>query len=140
LGIAALEDKIVQHVVGAVLSQIWEEAFLGFSYGFRPGRNQHNALDALYVGITRWKVNWVLDLDMQAFFDRIEHAWMIKFVEHRIGDRRIVRLMQKWDAAPRRVSSANADTTRRSANTQHENVFVLGPTDPVTFCTPWLHH
>jgi RNA-directed DNA polymerase len=96
LGIAALEDKVVQHAVGTVLNQIWEEDFLGFSYGFRPGRNQHNALDALYVGITRRKVNWVLDLDICSFFDRIDHAWMIKFVGHRIGDRRIVRLIQKW--------------------------------------------
>jgi hypothetical protein len=96
LGIAALEDKVVQHAVGTVLNQIWEEDFLGFSYGFRPGRSQHNALDALYVGITRRKVNWVLDLDIRAFFDRIDHAWMVKFVEHRIGDRRIVRLIQKW--------------------------------------------
>jgi group II intron reverse transcriptase/maturase len=96
LGIAALEDKVVQHAVGTVLNQIWEEDFLGFSYGFRPGRSQHNALDALYVGITRRKVNWVLDLDIRAFFDRIDHTWMVKFVEHRIGDRRIVRLIQKW--------------------------------------------
>ena len=96
LGIAALEDKVVQHAVGTVLNQIWEEDFLGFSYGFRPGRSQHQALDALYVGITRKKVNWVLDLDIRAFFDRIDHAWMVKFVEHRIGDRRIVRLIQKW--------------------------------------------
>jgi group II intron reverse transcriptase/maturase len=96
LGIAALEDKVVQHAVGTVLNQIWEEDFLGFSYGFRPGRSQHDALDALYVGITRKKVNWVLDLDIRSFFDKIEHSWMIKFVEHRIGDRRIVRLIQKW--------------------------------------------
>lgn len=96
LGIAALEDKIVQHAVGTVLNQIWEEDFLGFSYGFRPRRSQHNALDALYVGITRRKVNWVLDLDIRAFFERIDHSWMVKFVEHRIGDRRIVRLIQKW--------------------------------------------
>lgn len=96
LGIAALEDKVVQHAVGTVLNHIWEEDFLGFSYGFRPGRSQHDALDALYVGITRRKVNWVLDLDIRAFFDRIEHSWMLKFVEHRIGDRRIVRLIQKW--------------------------------------------
>jgi RNA-directed DNA polymerase len=96
LGITALEDKVVQHAVGTVLSHIWEEDFLGFSYGFRPGRSQHNALDALYVGITRKKVNWVLDLDIRAFFDRIEHSWMVKFVEHRIGDWRIVRLIQKW--------------------------------------------
>src|SRR5262249_8200477 len=96
LGIAALEDKVVQHAVGTVLNQIWEEDFRGFSYGFRPGRSQHDALDALWVGIARKKVNWVLDLDIRAFFDRIEHSWMIKFVEHRIGDRRIVRLIQKW--------------------------------------------
>jgi len=96
LGIAALEDKVVQNAVGTVLNQIWEEDFLGFSYGFRPGRSQHDALDALYVGITRKKVNWVLDLDIRAFFDKIEHSWMIKFVEHRIGDRRIVRLIHKW--------------------------------------------
>jgi len=96
MGIAALEDKVVQHAVGSVLNQIWEEDFLGFSYGFRPGRSQHDALDALNVGIARKKVNWVLDLDIRAYFDRIDHSWMIKFVEHRIGDRRIVRLIQKW--------------------------------------------
>ena len=96
LGIAALEDKIVQHAVGTVLNQIWEEDFLGFSYGFRPGRSQHDALDALYVGITRKPVGWVLDLDIRSFFDKIDHGWMIRFVEHRIGDRRIVRLIQKW--------------------------------------------
>ena len=96
LGIAALEDKIVEHAVGTVLSQIWEEDFLGFSYGFRPGRSQHDALDALYVGITRKKVNWILDLDIKSFFDRIEHEWMIRFIEQRIGDQRIVRLIQKW--------------------------------------------
>ena len=96
LGIAALEDKVVQHAVGTVLNQIWEEDFLGFSYGFRPGRGQHDALDALYVGIERKKVNWVLDLDIRSFFDKIEHGWLVKFVKHRIGDNRIVRLIQKW--------------------------------------------
>jgi group II intron reverse transcriptase/maturase len=96
LGIAALEDKIVQHAVGTVLNRIWEGDFLGFSYGFRPGRSQHDALDALYVGIVRKRVNWVLDLDIRAFFDKIDHAWLIQFVEHRIGDQRIVRLIQKW--------------------------------------------
>ena len=96
LGIAALEDKIVQYAVGTVLNQIWEEDFLGFSYGFRPGRSQHDALDALYVGITRKKVDWVLDLDVRSFFDKVDHNWMIKFVEHRIGDKRMVRLIQKW--------------------------------------------
>ena len=96
LGIAALEDKIVQHAIGTVLNHIWEEDFLGFSYGFRPGRSQHDALDALYVGITRKPVGWVLDLDVRSFFDKVDHGWMIRFVEHRIGDRRIVRLIQKW--------------------------------------------
>jgi len=96
LGIAALEDKVVQHAVGTVLNQIWEEDFVGFSYGFRPGRSQHHALDALYVGITQRKVNWILDLDIRSFFDRISHDWLVQFVEHRIGDRRIVRLIQKW--------------------------------------------
>ena len=96
LGIAALEDKIVQHAVGTVLNQIWEEDFLGFSYGFRPGRGQQDALDALWVGITRKKVNWILDLDIRSYFDKIQHDWLVKFVEHRIGDKRVVRLIQKW--------------------------------------------
>jgi len=96
LGIAALEDKIVQHAVGTVLNQIWEEDFLGFSYGFRPGRGQHDALDALSVGITTRKVDWILDLDIRSFFDKISHEWLVQFVEHRIADTRIVRLIQKW--------------------------------------------
>jgi RNA-directed DNA polymerase len=96
LGIAALEDKVLQHAVGTVLNQIWEEDFKGFSYGFRPGRNQHDALDALYVGITRKKVDWVLDLDIRSFFDKISHEWLVRFVEYRIADKRIVRLIQKW--------------------------------------------
>jgi RNA-directed DNA polymerase len=96
LGIAALEDKIVQHALVQVLNSIWEEDFEGFSYGFRPGRNQHQALDALYVGITRKKVNYILDLDIKSFFDKIDHEWMIKFVQHRIADERPVRLIQKW--------------------------------------------
>jgi RNA-directed DNA polymerase len=94
--VAALEDKIVQYAVGTVLNQIWEEDFLGFSYGFRPGRSQHDALDALWVGIVRKKVNWILDLDIRSFFDRLQHSWLVQFVEHRIGDRRVVRLIQKW--------------------------------------------
>lgn len=96
LGIAALEDKIVQYAVATVLNQIWEEDFLGFSYGFRPGRSQHDALDALWVGMVRKKVNWILDLDIQSFFDKLQHDWLIQFVEHRIGDKRMVRLIQKW--------------------------------------------
>jgi RNA-directed DNA polymerase len=96
LGIAALEDKIVQRAVVEVLNAIYEEDFLGFSYGFRPGRSQHNALDALAVGITRTRVNWILDADIRSFFDTVSHDWLIRFVEHRIGDRRMVRLIRKW--------------------------------------------
>jgi RNA-directed DNA polymerase len=96
LGVTALEDKIVQRALVEVLSAIYEADFLGFSYGFRPGRSQHHALDALHVGITRKKVNWVLDADIRGFFDAIVHEWLVKFVEHRMADRRIVRLIQKW--------------------------------------------
>lgn len=96
LGIAALEDKIVQRAVVEVLNAIWEGGFLGFSYGFRPGRGQHDALDALAVGITERRVNWILDADIAGFFDTVSHDWLIRFVEHRIGDRRIVRLIRKW--------------------------------------------
>ena len=96
MGVAALEDKIVQYAVGRVLNQVWEEDFLGFSYGFRPGRGQQDALDALWVGIMRRKVNWILDLDIRSFFDKLQHEWLVRFVEHRIGDRRVVRLIQKW--------------------------------------------
>ena len=96
LGIAAQEDKVVQHAVGEVLSQIGEEDFQGFSYGFRPGRGQHDALDALWVGIVRKKVGWILDLDIRSFFDKLQHNWLVQFVEHRVGDKRVVRLIQKW--------------------------------------------
>ena len=96
LGIAALEDEIVQHAVGTVLNQIDEEDFVGFSYGFRPGRSPHHALDALWVGLMRKKVNWVLDADIRGFFDTLDHGWLMTFVEHRIADRRILRLVQKW--------------------------------------------
>ena len=96
LGIAALEDKIVQRAVVEVLNAIYEEDFLGFSYGFRPGRGQHDALDALAVGLTRTKVNWVVDADIAGFFDAVSHEWLMRFVEHRIGDRRINRLIAKW--------------------------------------------
>jgi RNA-directed DNA polymerase len=96
LGIAALEDKIVQRAVAEVLNAIWEEDFLGFSYGFRPGRGQHDALDALAVGITERRVNFILDADIAGFFDTVNHSWLIKFVEHRIADRRIIRLIRKW--------------------------------------------
>jgi RNA-directed DNA polymerase len=96
LGIAALEDKIVQQAVVTILNQIYEVDFKGFSYGFRPGRSPHQALDALSVGITRKKVNWMLDADIRGFFDNLSHEWAVKFIEHRVADRRIIRLIQKW--------------------------------------------
>jgi group II intron reverse transcriptase/maturase len=99
LGIASLEDKLVQRAIVEVLNAIYETDFLGFSYGFRPGRSQHDALDALATAILRKKVNWVLDADIRGFFDAIDHEWLVKFLEHRIADRRIVRLVQKWLAA-----------------------------------------
>jgi group II intron reverse transcriptase/maturase len=96
LGIAALEDKILQRAVVEVLNAIYEEDFLGFSYGFRPGRKPHDALDALATGITTKKVNYVLDADISDFFSKLDHVWLQKFIEHRIADRRILRLIQKW--------------------------------------------
>ena len=96
LAVAALEDKIVQRATAAVLSAIYEEEFLGFSYGFRPKRSQHDALDALVVGITSNKVNWIFDADIRSFFDSVSQEWLVRFVEHRIADRRIIRLIQKW--------------------------------------------
>ena len=96
LGVAALEDKIVQRAVVAVLNAIYETDFAGFSYGFRPGRGQHDALDALAVGLHRRKVGWVLDADIRAFFDTIGHDWLMRFLGHRIGDQRILRLIGKW--------------------------------------------
>jgi group II intron reverse transcriptase/maturase len=96
LGIAALEDKIVQRAVVTVLNAIYEEDFLGFSYGFRPGRRPHDALDALSVAISNTPVNWVLDADIRGFFDSLSQEWLIRFLEHRIGDERIIRLVRKW--------------------------------------------
>jgi group II intron reverse transcriptase/maturase len=99
LGIAALEDKIVQQAVVTILNAIYEEDFLGFSYGFRPGRSQHQALDALTVALTVKHGNYVLDADIRGFFDSISHEWRRKFVQHRVADRRILRLIQKWRKA-----------------------------------------
>src|SRR5271167_1702654 len=96
LGVAALEDKILQRAVVEVLNAIYEEDFLGFSYGFRPGRSQHDALDALAAGITRKKVSYVLDADISDFFTGLDQSWLVKFLEHRIADKRVLRLIQKW--------------------------------------------
>jgi group II intron reverse transcriptase/maturase len=96
LAVAALEDKIVQRATVALLNAIYEEDFLGFSYGFRPGRSQHDALDALVVGISRKRVNYILDCDIRSFFDAVSQEWLVRFLKHRIGDPRIIRLIQKW--------------------------------------------
>jgi group II intron reverse transcriptase/maturase len=96
IGITALEDKVVQQAVVWVLNQIYEQDFVGFSYGFRPERSPHNALDAIWVGITQRKVNWVLDADIRSFFDTINHTWLMEFVERRIADPRMLRLIRKW--------------------------------------------
>ena len=96
LAIVALEDKIVQRAVVEVLKAIYEEDFLGFSYGFRPGRGAHDALDALALGIGSTKVNWILDADIRSFFDAVSQDWLIRFLNHRIGDPRVIRLIQKW--------------------------------------------
>jgi len=96
IGIASLEDKLVQHSVRTVLEDIYEQDFLGFNYGFRPGRSQHQALDALAYAIYERRVNWVLDADIQGCFDEIDRDWLVKFLQRRIGDRRILRLIRKW--------------------------------------------
>jgi len=96
LGVAALEDKIVQQAVVTILNQIYEEDFLGFSYGFRPGRSQHDALDALSYALLKKKVNYILDADIRGFFDNLDKSWMIQFMEHRVADPRILRLIRKW--------------------------------------------
>jgi len=96
IGVTTVEDKIVQRAAVEVLNAVYETDFAGFSYGFRPGRSPHNALDALWVGLMMKKVNWVLDADIRGYFDAIDHRWLVKFIEHRIGDRRVVRLIQKW--------------------------------------------
>jgi len=111
LGVPALEDKIVQRAAVEVLNAIYETDFLGFSYGFRPGRSQHQALDALYTGLLTRKVNWVLDLDIKAFFDGLSHEWLVKFIEHRTADRRVVRLIEM--AQRRRAGGWETDTDGR---------------------------
>src|SRR5260221_4636841 len=97
--VASLEDKIVQRAVVEVLNAIYEADFRGFSYGFRPGRSPHRALDALSVGISRRKVNWVLDADIRDFFGQLDRDWLRRFLRHRIADKRVLRLVDKWLAA-----------------------------------------
>ena len=131
LGIASLEDKIVQRAVVEVLNAIYETDFIGFSYGFRPGRSQHDALDALYVGITRRKVNWVLDADIRGFFDAIDHEWLLKFVEHRVADRRILRLIRKW---------LNAGVMEDGRRTKSEKGTPQGATVSALLANIYLHY
>ena len=113
LGIAALEDKIVQRaVVDVLLTPIYEAAFLGFSYGFRPGRGAHDALDALAYGIERREVHWIVDADIRGFFDEISRGWLVRFLEHRIGDRRLLHLIAKWLRAGVMAEDQWMDTLR----------------------------
>ena len=111
LGIASVEDKIVQQAVVTILNQIYEVDFRGFSYGFRPGRSPHQALDALNVGLQRRRVNYILDADIQGFFDHVSHEWMLKFLEYRIGDRRVLRLIQRWLKAGVLASGERLETS-----------------------------
>ncbi len=131
LGVPALEDKIVQRATAEVLNAIYEVDFLGFSYGFRPGRNQHNALDALYTGILTKKVNWVLDADISGFFDAIDRSWLVKFIEHRVADRRVVRLIQKW---------LNAGVLEDGKRTRSEKGTVQGGSISPLLANIYLHY
>ncbi len=141
LGVAALEDKIVQKAVTEIiLTPIYEPVFLGFSYGFRPGRGAHDALDALAVAINRRKVNWVVDCDIQRFFDTVSRDWLVRFLKHRIGDRRVIRLIVKWLKAGVMVDGRWQDTSQgtpqgaivspllseRSDNSGYGNLMILG--------------
>lgn len=131
LGVPVLEDKLVQRATVEVLNAIYETDFLGFSYGFRPGRSQHNALDALYAGLLTRKVNWVLDADIRGFFDAIDHGWLVKFVEHRIADRRVVRLIQKW---------LNAGVLEDGARTRSEEGTPQGGSASPLLANIYLHY
>jgi RNA-directed DNA polymerase len=131
LGVPVLEDKVVQRATVDVLNAIYETDFLGFSYGFRPGRSQHHALDALYVGVLTKKVNWVLDVDIRAFFDTIDHGWLIRFLEHRVADRRVVRLIQKW---------LNADVLEEGQRTRVEEGTPQGGSVSPLLANTYLHY
>ena len=147
LGVTALEDKIVQRATVEVLNTIYETDFLGFSYGFRPKRSQHQALDALYTGLLTRRVSWVLDLDIRSFFDKISHEWLVKFIEHRMADRRVVRLIRhhraicrrhrRWipgkigcQAVPGRTDGTNAEVRPRAASRENAPTGVRTISDP----------
>lgn len=131
LGVPVLEDKIVQRATVDVLNAVYDTDFLGFSYGFRPGRSQHHALDALYVGLRTQRVGWVLDVDIRAFFDTIDHGWLTTFLEHRIADRRIVRLIQKW---------LNAGVLEEGARTRVEEGTPQGGSVSPLLANVYLHY
>jgi len=131
LGVPTLEDKIVQRAVVEVLNAIYEVDFLGFSYGFRPGRSPHHALDALSVGLLTKKVNWVLDADIRGFFDNLSHGWLVRFIEHRVADRRVVRLIRKW---------LNAGVLEDGKRTQSEVGTVQGGSVSPLLANVYLHY
>ena len=131
IGVMTLEDKIVQRATTEVLSGVYETDFVRFSYGFRPGRSPHDALDALSVGICKKKVNWVLDADIRGFFDAIDHEWLIKFMEHRIADRRVLRHVKKW---------LNAGVLENGHRTQVETGTVQGGSISPLLANVYLHH
>jgi group II intron reverse transcriptase/maturase len=133
LGIAALEDKLLQRAVVEVLNAVYEEDFAGFSYGFRPGRSPHDALDALAVGIVRKKVNWVLDADIRDFFSRLDRAWLERFLEHRIADKRVLRLIRKWLSAG--SSRTGAGRTPRRGRHRGHRLRRCSPTSTSTTCS-----
>ena len=128
LSVWCLEDKIVQQAVVTVLEAVYEEDFVGFSYGFRPGRGQHDALDALHVGILRRRVNWVLDADIRGFFDAMSHSWTLRFLKHRIADKRILRLVAKW----LRVGVVEAGREIRSERGAPQGAVVAPRTQKIT--------
>src|SRR5881628_2369705 len=131
LGVPALEDKLVQRAVVEVLNALYEGDFLGFSYGFRPRRNPHQALDALTVGLSTRRVSWVLDADIRGFFDTLDHGWLVKFLEHRVGDRRVVRLIQKW---------LRAGVLEEGKRTQSESGTVQGGSISPLLANLYLHY
>jgi group II intron reverse transcriptase/maturase len=131
LGVPVLEDKIVQRATADVLNAIYEADFLGFSYGFRPGRSAHDALDALAVGIWSRKVMWVLDADIRSFFDAMKHEWIVKFIEHRVADERVVRLIQKW---------LNAGVLEEGRRTRSEQGAVQGGSISPVLANVYLHY
>jgi RNA-directed DNA polymerase len=137
--VLGLDPRIVQRATASVLNVVYEEDFLGFSYGFRPERGAHDAMDALVVGITTRKVNWILDADIEKFFDSVSQEWLVRFVEHRIGDKRILRLIQKWLKAG--VLEDGAVTTSDRGTGQGSVISpLLAPGECFAFPSIYLHY